>query len=92
MSSSPVHRRARPVMERLGVPIVDAAKIVDGQLWATHTLDGRHYHPIVPMEVMAFLQEVTAPPRLHPAEAVPGGGSNGGSPGIETVAVVATTP
>ncbi|CAM9213547.1 unnamed protein product, partial [Laminaria digitata] len=43
-------RRAKPVLARLGVPIVDAAQIVDGQAWATKRNDGRHYHPIVPLE------------------------------------------
>lgn len=44
-------RRARSVMSRLGVPIVDAASIVEGEAWASKTADGRHYHPIVPIEV-----------------------------------------
>ncbi|CAN0083842.1 unnamed protein product [Ectocarpus sp. 6 AP-2014] len=43
-------RRARPVMSRLGVPLVDAAKIVEGQGWASHVNDGRHFHKLVPIE------------------------------------------
>lgn len=38
-------------MSRLDVPIVDAAAIVEGQAWASTVTDGRHYHPIVPLEV-----------------------------------------
>lgn len=38
-------------MSRLGVPVVDAAAIVEGQAWASTVTDGRHYHPIVPLEV-----------------------------------------
>lgn len=46
-----LNRRARSVMSRLGVPIVDAAEIVEGEAWASMRTDGRHYHPIVPLEV-----------------------------------------
>ena len=38
-------------MSRLGVPIVDAARIVEGQAWASNVNDGRHFHKIVPIEV-----------------------------------------
>ena len=38
-------------MSRLGVPIVDAARIVEGQGWASKIDDGRHFHKIVPIEV-----------------------------------------
>lgn len=38
-------------MSRLGIPLVDAASIVEGQAWASKRTDGRHYHPIVPLEV-----------------------------------------
>ena len=38
-------------MARLGVPIVDGAKIVEGQAWASKPNDGRHFHKIVPIEV-----------------------------------------
>lgn len=38
-------------MARLGVPVVDAARIVEGQAWASKPNDGRHFHKIVPIEV-----------------------------------------
>lgn len=38
-------------MSRLEVPVVDAAAIVEGEAWASTVTDGRHYHPIVPLEV-----------------------------------------
>jgi len=46
-------------MSRLGVPIVDATEIVDGEAWASKVSDGRHYHPIVPMEVCSRFQLLT---------------------------------
>lgn len=49
-------------MAKLGVPLVDAARIVEGQTWATHIADGRHYHPIVPVELLTFLEVLTSPP------------------------------
>lgn len=49
-------------MARLGVPLVDAGKIVEGQRWATRRRDGRHYHPMVPMELIALLEGLTSPP------------------------------
>eukprot|EP00903_Cladosiphon_okamuranus_P016927 g15603.t1 len=55
-------RRAREVMSRLEVPIVDAAAIVEGEAWASKRTDGRHYHPIVPVEVADLLGLLTAPP------------------------------
>lgn len=48
-------RRARPVMARLGVAVVDAASIVEGQAWASRPNDGRHFHKIVPIEVQQQL-------------------------------------
>lgn len=56
------HRRAKPVMARLGVPLVDAGNIVEGQRWATRCRDGRHYHPMVPMELITLLEVLTSPP------------------------------
>ncbi|CAM9829473.1 unnamed protein product, partial [Hapterophycus canaliculatus] len=44
-------RRSRPVMERLGVPLVEGDLIVKDQAWATPKMDGRHYHMLVPVEV-----------------------------------------
>eukprot|EP00903_Cladosiphon_okamuranus_P016931 g15607.t1 len=64
-------RRARPVMARLGVPIVDAARIVEGQAWASRYNDGRHFHGIVPIEVAALLDVLGAPP---PPPSLPDGG------------------
>ncbi|CAM9845759.1 unnamed protein product [Ectocarpus sp. 12 AP-2014] len=55
-------RRARPVMSRLGVPLVDAARIVEGQGWASNPSDGRHFHKIVPIEVVDLLSVLGAPP------------------------------
>lgn len=55
-------RRARPVMARLGVPLVDAGKIVDGEIWATKRFDGRHYHALVPMELFELLGALISPP------------------------------
>ena len=49
-------------MARLGVPIVDAAQIVQGQAWASRRSDGRHYHPIVPLETFALLGALISPP------------------------------
>ena len=43
------------MLAKLGVPIVDAARIVEGQAWASNNADGRHYRPIVPLEVFALL-------------------------------------
>ncbi|CAM9324458.1 unnamed protein product, partial [Ectocarpus sp. 12 AP-2014] len=60
-------RRARPVMSRLGVPLVDAARIVEGQGWASIPGDGRHFHKIVPIEVAELLSVLGAsqpPPSL----------------------------
>ncbi|CAM9373258.1 unnamed protein product [Ectocarpus sp. 12 AP-2014] len=54
-------RRARPVMSRLGVPLVDAARIVEGQGWASIPGDGRHFHKIVPIEVAELLSVLGAP-------------------------------
>ncbi|CAM9288249.1 unnamed protein product [Scytosiphon promiscuus] len=55
-------RRARPVMSRLGVPMVDSAKIVEGQGWASSPSDGRHFHKLVPLEVTELLSLLGAPP------------------------------
>ena len=49
-------------MARLGVPVVDGAQIVDGQAWASRRTDGRHYHPLVPVEVFALLGALVSPP------------------------------
>lgn len=58
----PIFRRAKPIMARLGVPIVDGGRIVDGQVWATKHMDGRHYHPLVPLELIEMLGALTSPP------------------------------
>ncbi|CAN0256673.1 unnamed protein product [Pylaiella littoralis] len=55
-------RRARQVMFRLGVPVVDAARIVEGQAWASKVDDGRHFRKIVPIEVIELLDMLGAPP------------------------------
>lgn len=49
-------------MARLGVPVVDTWSIVEGQLWATVRTDGRHYVPLVPLEVSSFLGALLSPP------------------------------
>ncbi|CAM9430720.1 unnamed protein product [Ectocarpus fasciculatus] len=49
-------------MSRLGVPLVDAARIVEGQGWASNPSDGRHFHKIVPIEVVDLLSVLGAPP------------------------------
>ena len=41
---------------------MDAGQIVDGQAWASRRSDGRHYHPIVPLEVFALLSALVSPP------------------------------
>lgn len=41
------------MMSRLEVPLVDAARIVEGQGWASIPGDGRHFLKIVPIEVCA---------------------------------------
>lgn len=48
-------------MSGLGVPVVDAARIVEGQAWASKRNDGRHYHKIVPMEVSVVCACVSIP-------------------------------
>ncbi|CAM9288323.1 unnamed protein product [Scytosiphon promiscuus] len=55
-------RRARPVMSRLGVPVIDSARIVEGQGWASDPRDGRHYQKLVPIEVTELLSLIGAPP------------------------------
>lgn len=42
-------------MEKLGVPLVEADLIVKDQAWATGNQDGRHYHPLAPVEVWEFM-------------------------------------
>ena len=48
---------------------MDAAQIVEGQAWASKRADGRHYHPIVPLEIFAMLGALVSspPPPLLPA-------------------------
>lgn len=64
-------RRAKRVLARLGVPIVDAARIVEGQAWASRKSDGRHYHSLVPLEIFALLGALISPP---PTPLPPAGG------------------
>ena len=42
--------------------MVDAGQIVEGQAWASRRADGRHFHPIVPLEVFALLVALVSPP------------------------------
>lgn len=49
-------------MAKLGVPLVDAGRIVEGQEWASRVTDGRHYPPLVPLECIALLNALTSPP------------------------------
>lgn len=49
-------------MARLGVPVVDTWRIVEGQLWATDETDGKHYKPLVPLELVSFLGAILSPP------------------------------
>lgn len=49
--NAPCIRRARPVLARLGVPLVEAELIVKDQAWATPQEDGRHYGMLIPVEV-----------------------------------------
>lgn len=49
-------------MARVGVPLVDAGQIVEGQSWATGTQDGRHFRPLVPLELYTMLGAITSPP------------------------------
>lgn len=47
------------------MPLVDAGMLVEGHPWATKRNDGRHYHPIVPLEVILLLGVLTdSPPSL----------------------------
>lgn len=48
-------------MDRLGVPVVEADRIVKDQAWATPKHDGRHYHNLVPVEVWELLGVLAAP-------------------------------
>lgn len=66
-----IRRRAKRVLARLGVPIVDAAQIVEGQAWASKPSDGRHYHSLVPLEIFALLGALVSPP---PTPLPPAGG------------------
>ena len=61
-------RRAKDVMMKVGVPIVDAGRIVEGQTWATKPEDGRHFAPLVPLELYTMLGVLTSPlpPPCHP--------------------------
>lgn len=51
-------------MMRIGVPIVDAGRIVEGQAWASHPEDGRHFQSLVPIELYTLLGVLTSPPPL----------------------------
>lgn len=51
-------------MARAGVPIVDAGQIVEGQAWATGPADGRHFPPLVPLELYSMLGVITSSPPL----------------------------
>lgn len=42
--------------------MVDAARIVEGEAWASKPKDGRHYHKIVPLEVGVRPVTVPVPP------------------------------
>lgn len=42
--------------------MVDAGGIVEGQAWASRRTDGRHFHPLVPLEVFALLVALVSPP------------------------------
>lgn len=53
-------------MAKLGVPLVDAGRLVEGQVWATSPADGRHFHPIVPLELYTMLSVVLSPTPLLP--------------------------
>eukprot|EP00752_Nemacystus_decipiens_P015670 g13984.t1 len=54
-------RRSRPVMTRLGVPVVEGDLIVRDQEWATPQQDGRHYPMLVPVEVWELLGVLVSP-------------------------------
>ncbi|CAN0024001.1 unnamed protein product [Ectocarpus fasciculatus] len=56
-----LNRRSRPVISRLGVPLVEGDLIVKDQEWGTPKGDGRHYHMIVPVEVWEFLGVLVSP-------------------------------
>eukprot|EP00903_Cladosiphon_okamuranus_P010026 g9508.t1 len=59
--SEVLNRRSRPVMERLGVPIVPGDLISKDQAWATPNHDGRHYQQLVPVEVWELFGALVAP-------------------------------
>lgn len=42
--------------------MVDAGRFVEGQKWATNRSDGRHFRPLVPLELWALLDALTSPP------------------------------
>lgn len=81
-------------MASLGVPLVDAAQIVEGNSWASKRTDGRHYHPIVPLEVIRLLEVLTSP---MPSPLIPKGEEKGGEPrkegpSLSTVAIDRNCP
>lgn len=83
------------MLAKLGVPIVDAARIVEGQAWASNNADGRHYRPIVPLEVFALLVALVSPlpPPLLPAGEASGQGEESESgPHLSTLGGDCTQP
>ncbi|CAN0390024.1 unnamed protein product [Pylaiella littoralis] len=67
--SNIVNARARPVMARLGVPLVEADLIVKDQEWATLPQDGRHYGMLVPVEVWELLGVLVSSFKAKPTPA-----------------------
>ena len=50
-----MYERERRVTTELRVPVVDGYAMTHMQCWATTAQDGRHYSPLLHLEVMALL-------------------------------------
>ncbi|CAN0180010.1 unnamed protein product [Pylaiella littoralis] len=64
-----INKRARPVMARLGVPLVEADLIVKDQAWATVRQDGRHYAMLLPVEIWELLDVLVSTFKTKPTPA-----------------------
>lgn len=62
---------------------------MEGQTWATRHNDGRHYHPLVPLELLSLMDVITAPmpqplvPRQEEAQVEPARDGRDESPETE---------
>ena len=56
LGSKRLHARESAAIQRMKSPpaVVDAFSITDGQCWATKSGDGRHYIPLIPVELQTL--------------------------------------